>query len=119
MSNNKVVEIIKSASGGILLHGDGFLYYKHSGQFPDKIYWRCRNVQEKCKGRINTLGDENHLVVTKENPHGHGPNHEEVESLRVVNRMKRKAEEHPDMPPAQIIRTELRSVPSGLLYCTL
>lgn len=45
--------------------------------------------------------------------HSHAPNAEEVSALKIVNKIKRTADEHPEAPTVQIIRTELRNVPSG------
>ena len=51
----------------------------------------------------------------KESDHWHAPNQETVEAEFLVNRMKRVATEHPEITPSQILRNELRSVPSGVL----
>jgi len=42
----------------------------------------------------------------------HPPAPEEVIALKAYSAMKRKATEHPEAPPAQILRTELPNVPS-------
>jgi len=48
-------------------------------------------------------------------PHSHAPNREEVKGKKIVERLKRHAMQHPDAPPAQVLRTELRSVPAEVL----
>ena len=48
--------------------------------------------------------------------HKHAPNLEEVAAVKIVARSKRRAEEHPETLPAQILRTELRDVPAGYYY---
>ena len=87
-----MAELITSAAGGVLLHLKGYVYYKHSGNFPETVYWRCRR-QDECKGRVVSKGTRDNMIVTKEFPHCHGPNHKEVASLRVISRMKRVAQD--------------------------
>lgn len=50
---------------------------------------------------------------TNKTLHSHAPNIEEIKALKIENKIKRKAEDHPEAPPAQILRNELRDVPSG------
>ena len=106
-------EII-SASVGRFLNVDGFLYYKHSGGF--RRYWCCRK-KGVCFARAITDGDDDNLIIIKgpqQSPHNHAPDREEIEAIRIGGRLKRLAQEHPELPPAQILRRELRSVPSGI-----
>ena len=59
--------------------------------------------------RSITTGDGETLVVhkgTNSSEHYHAPNRDAVEAMKVVSRVKRVAEEHPKMPPAQILRKE-------------
>lgn len=51
-----------------------------------------------------------------ESPHvNHAANFEAVEAGKLKNRVKRRAEEHLEARPAQILRTSLQQVPSGIL----
>ena len=107
-----MVEIIR-ARKSIFLHIDGYLYYKHWGS--SRRYWNCRNKGE-CPARAITTGDEDTLIACKgpnESPHSHAPNHDAVAAEKALTRMKRKAEEHPEMPPVQIMQAELQQMPSG------
>ena len=100
------------------LHFNGFLYDKHSGRIGNRTYWRCRKMDE-CDARVVTTGNAENLAIVKGgNPedHLHAPNIEEVNALKVVRSVKRRAEEHPEAPPAQILRTELSKVPTGTTY---
>ena len=105
-----MVEIIR-ARKSVFLHIDGYLYYKHSGS--SRRYWNCRNKGE-CPAPAITAGDGDMLIACKgpnESPHSHAPNRDAAE--KALTRMKRKAEEHPEMPPVQIMRAELQQMPSG------
>ncbi|XP_053946208.1 uncharacterized protein LOC128855375 [Anastrepha ludens] len=101
-----------------LLHINGYLYYKHSGRIGETAYWNCRRKPE-CNARVTTYGGPHNIRVLKgldESKHIlHAPNPEEVEALRVMNRIKRKATENLEAPPAQILRTELRNVSPAVL----
>ena len=80
-------------------------------------YWNCRQ-KGVCFARAITSGYDDDLLVIKgpeQSEHNHAPNREEVESEKLRGRLKRAAENHPDQPPAQILRRELRGVPSGTL----
>lgn len=46
-------------------------------------------------------------------PHPHAANIEAV--VKIKASLKRRAEEHPKAPPAQLIRTELQNVTGGVL----
>ena len=43
----------------------------------------------------------------------HPANPEEIEALKRVSRIKRYADEHPEAPPFQILRNELRDIAPG------
>ncbi|XP_050522884.1 uncharacterized protein LOC126895259 [Daktulosphaira vitifoliae] len=47
--------------------------------------------------------------------HSHAPNLEEVNALKVRGNLKRRAEAYPEAPLAQLLRTELQAVSSGVL----
>ncbi|XP_043461039.1 uncharacterized protein LOC122497804 [Leptopilina heterotoma] len=96
----------------------GFLYCKHSSNSKlGRIYWNCKQKGE-CHARATTSSDLENLSLfkgPKESPHEHAPNRDAVDAERIVARVKRVAEEHPELLPAQIIRRELQNVPSGIL----
>lgn len=111
-----VVELLPSRKT-VILHIDGFLFYKHSGTIGGKVYWECKG--SNCKSTAITVGNEDNLEVVKGpfgpkfSHHEHAPNHEEVNALKHVTNLKRTAEDHPEVPPAVLIRNELRGVSSG------
>lgn len=107
-----MAELITSQTS-VLLHWDGFLYYKHSGNIASRAYWRCKRMGE-CNARLVTVGPDLRITKGKREDHtSHAPSWEEVEAAKLVSSLKRKAAEHPEAPPAQLLRTELRNVPSG------
>lgn len=97
---------------------DGYIYLK-SKTHKGKTYWDCKRVrQRECTARAITMQVREEVVVLKGprlSPHQHPPNREEAEAENVIRRLKRAAEEHPEQPPARILRNELRNVPSGVL----
>ena len=108
-----MAEIIKSWRTSYL-HIDGFLFYKHSHNKTVR-YWRCKR-QSQCSARAITDCDGATLSIRRHSleDHSHAPNREEVEALRLVTGIKRKAAEHPEAPPVQIMRS-LQNVPSSVL----
>lgn len=102
------------------LHLDGFIYIR-SRSGKSRVYWDCRKVRSgECKGRAVTTEpteDEEVIVLRgpKDSPHTHPPNREEAAADVVMEKIKRKAELHPEQPPAQLLRTELAGVPAGVL----
>ena len=115
--NLNMAEIIKSLRS-VFLHLDGYLYYKHSEAIGKTAYWNCRKKGE-CSARAITTGPAENLIIKKkqldEDHSSHAPNIEEVKALKIVNKLKRKAVENPEQPPAQILRTELQNVSSEIL----
>ena len=113
MSEELKFELIRSRTS-YLLHLSGFLYYKNSGSIGARAYWLCKEAPE-CDARATTKGGPDNLELVKGSPddHYHEPEPEEVTASKVMASIKRRAKAHPEAPPAQIIRTELRSVPSG------
>lgn len=110
-----MAEIIKSGRS-IYLHINGFLYYKHSNGRSTVRYWKCRR-KDQCPARATTENDGHTLKIIRGgnlDEHSHAPNREEVEALRVLTGIKRKASEHPDMPPVRIMQV-LQDVPNAVL----
>ncbi|KAK3931526.1 Gibberellin 20 oxidase 4 [Frankliniella fusca] len=77
---------------------------------------------KECSARAITLAAAGGaLTVVKgdeQSPHSHPPNREEGQAVKVVSNLKRLSQEHPGIPPAQILRNELTAVPSGALHHT-
>lgn len=70
----------------------------------------------ECDARIVTKGDSENLEILRggsDDDHLHAPNIEEVKALKITTSIKRTAAAHPEAPPAQILRSELRNVNSG------
>jgi len=72
----------------------------------------------QCKGRAITNDPKigGAIVIIKgpeESQHDHPPNQEQC-SADIVKRLKRKAETHPELPPSQVLCTELGGVPSAV-----
>lgn len=116
-----MAEIITSGTGGTKLLLNGFVYYK-TRKYKDRTYWECRRMKQnkECNARAITTQSNttNRINVVKggdQSDHSHPPSVEEAEAERIKNQLKRKAEEHPEAGPAQILRTELQNVPSGVL----
>ena len=99
---------------------DGYTCYKARAE-KGKIYWACRRGKAKeCAARAITLErvvDGNIEVIKgpNESKHSHPPNREETAAEKIIAQIKRKAAEHPEQRPAQLLRTELQGVPSGVL----
>ncbi|KAK3933016.1 FLYWCH-type zinc finger-containing protein 1 [Frankliniella fusca] len=101
------------------LQFDRYIYYKVNSK-NERTYWTCkRSKLKECKAKaITKSGPDGRIIVVKsseDSPHEHPPNREEGEAAKIVKNMKRVAPDHPGMPPAQILRAELSSVPSGVL----
>lgn len=117
-----VVELIASRKS-FVLHIEGFLFYKHSGNIGAKTYWEC--VQPSCTSTAITFGNADNLQVVKGpfgpkfSLHEHAPNWEEVNARKQVNSLKRAAEDNSETPPSVLIRNALRNVPSGKNYFSI
>lgn len=92
---------------------NGHIYYRRDS-YKANTYWSC-NRKGECKATCITTSLDRSVVVKKEGKHDHAPNQEEMEAERVKATIKRKATEHPEVTPAQILRTELPQVSSGVL----
>eukprot|EP00102_Acyrthosiphon_pisum_P019707 XP_016656917.1 PREDICTED: uncharacterized protein LOC107882696 [Acyrthosiphon pisum] len=75
----------------------GFIYVRSKLPVNGKTYWECQKLQ-------STLDD-----------HDHVPNQEECEAEIIKYSLKRKAEDQPQLPPAQILRTEMAGLSDGVL----
>jgi len=99
---------------------DGYTYYKARAE-KGKIYWACRRGKEKESSApaitLERLVDGNIEVIKgpSELKHSHPPNREKTAAEKIMAWLKRKAQEHPEQPPAQLLHTEVQGVPSGVL----
>ncbi|XP_051171104.1 uncharacterized protein LOC127287979 [Leptopilina boulardi] len=97
---------------------DGYIYYKNKIN-KNRYHWECRKLRLKeCTARAIRTYEGGKIVVIKgpeKSPHSHPPNREEAEAETLKTAIKRHAEVHPEVPPAQIIRRELAGVSSGIL----
>ncbi|CAB0037295.1 unnamed protein product [Trichogramma brassicae] len=71
-------------------------------------YWRCQR-KTQCSARITTVQNGHELTVKKggdaeSHEPANAPNPEEVEALRIMSNLKRKAAEHPEAPPSRLMR---------------
>lgn len=97
---------------------NGYVYLRSKNDLrAGKTYWDCNRLRRKeCNARaITSYGDEVPVIFKEPTNHSHAPNREETEAEVVKCRLKRTAEEHPELPPAQILRTELPSTSAGVL----
>ena len=109
----EAAEIITSRRGGKKLLYRGCTYYRRDSR-KGNTYWACTKKGE-CKATAVTRFNNGAIEVIKEKEHSHAPNREEVEAEKVVTKLKRIAGEHPELPPAQILRTELPKCTEGVL----
>ncbi|KAJ4439789.1 hypothetical protein ANN_07917 [Periplaneta americana] len=70
---------------------------------------------QECRATAITQGVGEHITILIESIHSHAPNQEKINAELVAQRMKRIATENPEIPPAQILRTEFPRVESGIL----
>ena len=101
---------------------DGYFYRKNREEKRlSRAYWECNRLKTgECKARaITSLPNlaEQPIVYKgpEESKHTHPPNLEECRAENIKQNLKRRAEEHPEQPPAQIIRSALLNVSAGVL----
>ncbi|KAL7299220.1 hypothetical protein TKK_0007815 [Trichogramma kaykai] len=97
---------------------DGYVYLR-SQQAKGRTYWDCNRLRAKeCDARAITTGDSDETLVVlqgpAQKPHPHPPDVEECSAEKVKFSIKRKAEEHPEEPPARILRSELSGLSSDV-----
>ena len=99
---------------------EGFVYLR-SRVTEAKIYWDCSRVRSgQCSARAitNNPAVPVNVVVFKgpdASKHSHAPNQEEVKVEKITTTLKRKAADHPEISPAQLLRTELEGVSCAVL----
>lgn len=95
---------------------DGYVYYH--GKYADaRRHWECRRLRTKeCTARVVTNNPQpgEALIVFKKGFHvDHPPNYDECAAERVKASLKRRAEEHPEQPPTQLLRGQLNGLSQG------
>ena len=71
-------------------------------------YWRCTE-RDKCNARCSTPVDD-HTKILRDgtSKHTHAPEKAEIGAKKAVQRMKRRAEQHPNEPPDRILAMEIQ-----------
>lgn len=111
---DKMAEFIRTSKGGLYLAHKGFLYNK-TGKHHESWYWRCATYPD-CSTRATTTGEPpDPPVIKKVGKHDHAPDQDKIAAKKIVNAMKSTAAEHPEMLPANIIRTGLSNVGDEVL----
>lgn len=102
---------------GNKLHVNGYIFYRSRLPVKGRTYWQCtRSKDGQCTSRCVTVFINNEVVFRKQpGEHQHPPDRELAEADVVKHRLKRIAEEHPEQPPAQILRRELPCVEQEVL----
>lgn len=99
---------------------EGYLYYHSKYVGTNRRHWVCRRERSKeCDVRaITNVPEPGAPVIVykgmEQIPHkSHPANHNECKAEKIKINLKRKAEAHPEQPPAQLLRTELSGVSKG------
>ena len=102
------METIASQRGCKKFIDDGFCYLFDKTSYDKQLeFWRCEK-RGSCKARIHVAANTK-LVVKYINIHTHGANAAQVEAMKVVAEMKKKAEETVESP-AQIINGSVQNM---------
>ena len=96
------LKLLHLGLGGAKLLYDGHMYYRRDTK-KGTTYWN-RVKKGECKATASTKVLDQKLEVLKTKPHTHAPNQEEVQAEKTVQNLKRIASDHPELPPAQILR---------------
>ena len=107
-----MAEIIRKGKTCYLIY-KGFIYIKHSS---GNIYWRCQDCKV-CATRL-VVDANGHIIIVKKggdaSSHSYAPDPEAVTALKTLCSMRREATEHPEAPPARIMRS-LQEAPPAVL----
>ena len=112
-----MAQISTTQRGKPLLTLNGYRYQQHSkNKNGSKIYWRCVE-RATCTARTTTNGDLENITIIKDatSEHTHEKNVAAENADAIVQRIKRHASEHPNAPPIQVIREEVREQPEEVL----
>lgn len=88
------------------------LAYQRSRIWNGQVYWAFKKYGNECNDRaiISDSADGESVEVFKETIHMHLPNVDENTAEHFEASLKRKAWEHPEQPPAQLLRAESQGV---------
>lgn len=98
---------------------NGYLYYHSRDVGANRQHWVCRRERLKeCNARAITNRPKpgEAVIILKgieQSPHEHPPNHNECAAKKVKRSLKRKAIEHPEQPPTQLLRSKLGGLSQG------
>lgn len=106
--------IVTSNKNGLILEDGEYRYHFHSfSKNRNNRYWRCE-LRDICGARCTTNADvvENGVTSIKysKTRHMHEAEKVEIAVQEVIRNIKRKASEHPNAPPAAILREEIVNV---------
>ncbi len=99
---------------------DGFIHLRCL-QCGIRSYWDCQKVRDgECTATAITAAAaaEEGIVGIRglvESSHTHSPSQKQSNAEEVLSRVKRKAKEHPEQGPVQLLRNELAVVPADVL----
>lgn len=99
----------------------GFIYYRVR-TVKSRTYWTCNRKGECSATAITFFAESGELVIAKgplvtnekTSAHDHPASPEEVQAEKVKRDLKKKADDNPEIAPAQILRTELPKVSKGI-----
>lgn len=99
---------------------EGYAYQQHSVS-NRRAYWVCKkSYRRECSARAVTSDpkDGEPVVVYKgpsQSGHTHPPNVDENTANQLRASLKRKAADHPEQPPSQLLRNELQGLEDEVL----
>lgn len=101
---------LRTNRGGRKLVYEGYMYHEQRANqtMGGRVsYWRCVRKTE-CPGRAKVVEVGANVNVTVTQAHGgHASNPEEVEATRLVQTMKRRAQEHRNSTKTRLVEITL------------
>lgn len=107
-----MARLVESVRGRFILEHEGYSYHKHStNRNQTRTYWRCEK-RDICNGSLSTNFNINDGIqdLKTGKAHTHEVNPVDIEVKNVVRAIKRKAVEHPNVPPSALYREEVVQV---------
>ncbi|KAJ8685810.1 hypothetical protein QAD02_021603 [Eretmocerus hayati] len=103
---------------GLKLVIEGFIYVRSKAGQNGKLHWACQRLRKgKCSARAGTVQSGENITIIKgpdESKHSHPAAPDEAKAEIIKLNLKRTAEEHPELPPTQIMRTQLAGMSAGV-----
>ncbi|KAJ8670726.1 hypothetical protein QAD02_001985 [Eretmocerus hayati] len=97
----------------------GFIYVRSKAGQNGKFHWACQRLRKgECSARAVSVQSGESITIIKgpdESKHSHPAAPDEAKAEIVKLNLKRPAEEHPELPPTQIMRTQLAGMSAGVL----